>query len=128
MDGLGSYVIGKLFEAYTHNPQQLSDKTIESLYNNIKTKEDELRNIQNESKGDKTLINSILINLINADNIGKKRDFISDLHYKIIQKDSEESDKIESIYKNALLRTICDYISGMTDKFALEDHKSLYNC
>ena len=128
MDGLGSYVIGKLFEAYTHNPQQLSDKTIESLYNNIKIKEDELRNIQNESKGDKTLINSILINLINADNIGKKRDFISDLHYKIIQKDSEESDKIESIYKNALLRTICDYISGMTDKFALEDHKSLYNC
>ena len=34
---------------------------------------------------------------------------------------------IEKSYKDALMRTICDYISGMTDKFALNDHKSLYN-
>lgn len=128
MDGLGSYVIGKLFEAYTHNPQQLSDKTICSLYKNIKLKEDELKSILEKTNGDKTLIKTILEKLIEVDNIGDKRDFISYLHYNSIQIESEYSDQIESIYKNALLRTICDYISGMTDKFALEDHKLLYNC
>ena len=128
MDGLGSYVIGKLFEAYTHNPQQLSDKTIESLYNNIKLQEDELKSILEKTNEDKALIKDILKKLIDADNIGEKRNFISYLHYNSIQIEVEYSNQIESIYKNALLRTICDYISGMTDKFALEDHKSLYNC
>ena len=128
MDGLGSYVIGKLFEAYTHNPQQLSDKTIDSLYKNIQLKEDVLRKLQRECKEDKKLINSILEKLIKVNNVGDKRDFISYLHCNVIQSEVEESCQIESIYKNALLRTICDYISGMTDKFALEDHKSLYNC
>lgn len=128
MDGLGSYVIGKLFEAYTHNPQQLSDKTIESLYKNILSKEDTFREVQKDCKGDKTLINSILDKLRKINNVGDKRDFISYLHYNTIQEKTEESSQIEEIYKNALLRTICDYISGMTDKFALEDHKSLYNC
>lgn len=128
MDGLGSYVIGKLFEAYTHNPQQLSDKTIETLYKNIKRQEGELKSILEETKEDKKLIETILEKLIYTDNIGYKRDFINYLHYNSIQIEVEYRNKIESIYKNALLRTICDYISGMTDKFALEDHKSLYNC
>lgn len=81
MDGLGSYVIGKLFEAYTHNPQQLSDKTIGSLYKNIKLKEDELKSILEKTNGDKTLIKTILEKLmfIDVDNVGDKRDFIPNI-------------------------------------------------
>ncbi len=32
-----------------------------------------------------------------------------------------------SNYKKALLRTICDYIAGMTDKYIMDRHKESYN-
>ena len=34
--------------------------------------------------------------------------------------------KCDSKYKDCLLRTICDYISGMTDNYALEQFRLLY--
>lgn len=125
MDGLGSYVITKLFEAYTYNPQQLRDKSINKLYRNIKDKEDEFNQILNSSvnENEKEFIESILKKFKTIKNTGDKRSFIVDLHYRIMSSDYS----IEKSYKDALMRTICDYISGMTDKFALNDHKSLYN-
>lgn len=120
MDGLGQYVIRKLFEAYTYNPQQLPDKTIKTLYKNIhdmiKKEENKYQEIKKLSQYD------------NYDNnekdIGKIRNIISELHYHIYDEDNECS----NLYNNVLLRTICDYIAGMTDKYALEEHKKLYNC
>ena len=32
-----------------------------------------------------------------------------------------------SNYKKALLRTICDYIAGMTDKYIMDRHEEFYN-
>lgn len=125
MDGLGSYIITKLFEAYTHNPQQLRDKTIDKLFKNIHDKESDLKQILRGDIEDdeKEYIENVLEKFDKVKNVGDKRDFISDLHYKILKHDFT----IENIYKNALMRTICDYISGMTDNFAIKDHKSLYN-
>jgi len=31
------------------------------------------------------------------------------------------------IDKRGLERTICDYIAGMTDRFAIEEHQKLFN-
>ena len=31
------------------------------------------------------------------------------------------------INKRGLERTICDYIAGMTDRFAIEEHQKLFN-
>ena len=47
--------------------------------------------------------------------VGELRDELDKLHSKINKK-----------YMAVLMRTICDYISGMTDKFALELYSSLY--
>ena len=56
--------------------------------------------------------------------VGEIRNIISALHYHIYDEENESS----NLYNNVLLRTICDYIAGMTDKYALEEHKKLYNC
>ncbi|MDH5508150.1 MAG: hypothetical protein OEZ02_13085 [Anaerolineae bacterium] len=31
------------------------------------------------------------------------------------------------IEKRGLQRTICDYIAGMTDRYAIEEHEKLFN-
>jgi dGTPase len=33
----------------------------------------------------------------------------------------------EMIEKRGLERTICDYIAGMTDRYAIEEHKKLFD-
>ena len=56
--------------------------------------------------------------------VGEIRNIISVLHSHIYDEENESS----NLYNNVLLRTICDYIAGMTDKYTLEEHKKLYNC
>ncbi len=120
MDGLGQYVIRKLFEAYTYNPQQLPDKTIKRLYENLCY---EIKQNQNNNSEIKKLLEYNKFKT-NIKDIGKIRIIISKLHYKVYKEDKTSS----NMYNDILLRTICDYISGMTDKYALEEHKKLYNC
>ena len=134
MDGVGNYIINKLFEAYLNNPQQLRDKTIEYLYENINNDKSKIEKLNPSDEKNKNLRTYILQEMAHIYSVGDKRNFIRDLHYKILQTEKEKTtedkkvDTIESIYKNALLRTVCDYIAGMTDKFATDEHKSLYNC
>ena len=110
MDGAGQYVIRKLFEGYIYNPQQLPDKTIKKLYENLINNKSELR-----------IPESLIENMEEKDKIGDIRDIISDIHY-------DRNIENNNIYNEILLRIICDYISGMTDKYALEEHQRLYNC
>ncbi|WP_411683094.1 dGTP triphosphohydrolase [Clostridium thailandense] len=100
MDGTGKYSIIKLFEAYVENPQQLPDKTILYLYKNFLTSED-----LKEYMCDGSIF------------VGKLRNKLEEDHYA-----GEEK------FNAILLRTICDYISGMTDRYAISEHKKLYNC
>ncbi len=110
MDGAGQYVIRKLFEAYVFNPQQLPDKTIKKLYESLLNNKSEL----NISK-------DLIDGMEDKNKIGDIRDIISEIHYDISSENC-------NIYNSILLMIICDYISGMTDKYALEEHKRLYNC
>ncbi|MGL5641192.1 MAG: dGTP triphosphohydrolase [Paraclostridium sp.] len=139
MDGLGNYVIIKLFEAYTHNPQQLSNKSIKILYKNIyenrenlqKTLEklniEELEKENKEKEQEKVDRYKRLLQQIDKLNpegdVGEIRELISELHFQEIDRKFD----IEKIYKEILLRTICDYIGGMTDSYAINEHKALYN-
>lgn len=96
MDGKGSFLVRELFKAYITNPQQLPDKTIESLFNNMKDF-------------------NVLENYDYNNNIGDYRDKLNELH--------SGNDKK---YKVMLMRTICDYIAGMTDRYAMQLYSDLY--
>lgn len=120
MDGKGNYVIREIFKAYLDNPQQLPDKTIVRLFNNIEEYINE--NINNEYDED----------------VNNLRQFITELHERTENMDSlvkigEVRDVLEQLnsannisYKQVLMRTICDYIAGMTDKYALDLYAELY--
>ncbi|MGL5750740.1 MAG: deoxyguanosinetriphosphate triphosphohydrolase family protein [Paraclostridium sp.] len=135
MDGLGSYVITKLFEAYTHNPQQLSDKAIKRLYKNIYDNKVGLESKLKELKKDTPIeeldkytkiindIKELSEDIKDTADVGEIRDVIGRLHYQVMDGKLE----VDEIYKDILLRTICDYIGGMTDSYALNEHKALYN-
>lgn len=125
MDGLGSYVITKLFEAYTHNPQQLRDKTIKKLYEQIYKSIEDLKLVVNKDTNESEKYIKLIQEIEDkekADN-GTIREIISKLHYQVVDSNTE----VEKIYKSLLLRTICDYIAGMTDTYAMNEHKELYN-
>lgn len=96
MDGKGSFLVRELFKAYITNPQQLPDKTIETLFNNMKDF-------------------NVLENYDYNNNIGDYRDTLNELH--------SGNDKK---YKVMLMRTICDYIAGMTDRYAMQLYSDLY--
>ena len=123
MDGLGSYIIKKLFEAYTYNPQQLNDKTIKilnkNLHNRIKSKNSDKCNL---IKGIEILEKTLECTK-DTEDVGEIRNVIQELHYEI----KDENSEVNKIYKDVLLRTICYYIAGMTDSYALNEHKVLYN-
>lgn len=101
MDGKADYIIRKLFNAYITNPQQLPDKTIITLYRNLLAEDD--FNIYTEG-------HSI------EQSTGMLRDKLEKDHFNT----SEEH------YRKTLLRTICDYISGMTDNYAMQEYSKLY--
>lgn len=96
MDGKSKFIIRRLFKAYTSNPQQLYDNTINSLF-------DKLHKDFPEKGYDKM-------------NIGKKRKELNDLHFG----------NVNQKYLNHLHRTICDFIAGSTDSYALRLYNTLY--
>lgn len=101
MDGVGNHIIKELFKAYIDNPQQLPDKTIISLYINL----------MSEGGLDEYKVNGKI-------SVGKLRNKLQVDHNNRFR---------ESNYINGLTRTICDYISGMTDRYAISEHRKLYN-
>jgi dGTPase len=96
MDGKGRFVIRRLFKAYITNPRQLFDSTVVCVFRNYES---------STINGDE----------YNKQLIGKLRDKIDSASYKS-----------NPLFQIALLRAICDNISGMTDDFALSQHKQLY--
>lgn len=106
MDGKANYIIKRLFKAYLSNPQQLPDKTIESFYKNYNRN---LTRSISERKKEKKFSRPHLY--------GDLRERLKEDHFKNCNNNR---------YKCALLRTICDYVSGMTDNYALNKYELLY--
>lgn len=99
MDGKSNFIIRQLFKAFATNPQQLPDKTILTFYNNYLPQE--VDNLKDKSFEEK---------------VGTLRDRLKKDHFELN----------DDTYKKYLLRTICDYIAGMTDQYAIEQYKLLY--
>jgi len=100
MDGKSNYIILQLVKAYLTNPQQLPDSTILSIYRNYEDFD----------------LDKCLKKLPLSEIVANKRNDLQNDYF------SHENDK----FKIALLRTICDYIAGMTDQYALDQFEILY--
>lgn len=117
MDGVGQHVIKELFKAYILNPQQLPDKTIVKLFKNL-YKEDEQELKKYKDGRTKNYNVGILRNILSKYHYNVKKDINDRIYYKNIDYE---------YYKTQLLRTVCDYIAGMTDKYTIDQHRKLYN-
>lgn len=101
MDGKAGYIIRQLFKAYVSNPQQLPDKTIRAIYMMKMGTEDFVR--EHDGKSEAVVY-------------GELREKLENDHFR------NNSDA----HNEVLLRGIADYISGMTDTYAMAQYKSLY--
>ena len=100
MDGKATHVLKSIIQAYLENPKQLPDGTIITLIQNYLSKENFDKLIKNKSP--KLLV-------------GIMRENVDDIY------NNYDDDK----FKAVLMRTIADFIAGMTDKFALSQYKML---
>lgn len=100
MDGKANFIIRQLIKAYVTNPQQLHDKTIFNLYRNY------LRTNDWDYYKGKSF-----------------RYVVGELRNKL---NNDYFNKSEKKFNMVLLRTICDYIAGMTDNYAIEQYSLLY--
>lgn len=113
MDGKSNFLLRQITKAYVTNPQQLPDNTIFALFENFRMRLDKAAN-NNEII---TRLKDIKVEIkdFNEKEIGLLRVTLDKLHKSGIKE-----------YNYALLRTICDHISGMTDKYAIEQYQALY--
>lgn len=98
----GQYIIRKLFQAYYANPQQLPNHSIVQFL----IGENEYKSRESAAKAIKQLGEGVVRTKFNK-------------YYKS-KKYNEES-------KIGLMRVICDHISCMTDNYAIDEFKRLYN-
>lgn len=98
MDGRGRFLLRGLVKAYITNPRQLFDTTILWTYKDYDYKKYQRKSIEDKEA------------------IGKLRDKID---LPGMRKDP--------IFNIVMLRSICDYISGMTDEFAIQQYHKLYS-
>jgi len=105
MDGKANYIIRQLIKAYLSNPQQLPDSTVVKIYENYNDLgNSKMRCLESDSNNE------------NEDIIFKCRQKLKDDHFS----------KNDSDYRAILLRTVCDYIAGMTDDYAYKQFDLLY--
>jgi len=100
MDGKATHILRIIIEAYLTNPKQLPDNTIISL----------LKNFLSENE-----YQALVINKKDSLIAGIMREKVDELHNANDEK-----------FKCQLIRTITDFISGMTDKFAISQYRMLY--
>lgn len=105
MDGKANYIIRKLISAYITNPCQLPDGTIKILINNYAGY---LRKL-------KKMISPEILKMEDNGNPNEIRQIINNL-----------SGVVNLEFKTTLIRTITDFIAGMTDSFAISQYKTLY--
>ncbi len=102
MDGKSTYILRKIISAYLSNPKQLPDATLNTFFNNY----------LGDSKFSKEISGKKSPRTIS----GHFREMIDELHNSIN----------DTTYKTILLRTVTDFIAGMTDAFAINQFNLLY--
>lgn len=100
MDGKSDFIIRQLFKAYLSNPQQLPDNTIVKAYERIW----ESKDIETDDWLNPKEIKPYMA-----------RNYVEEIL-------KEENNSVNAI----VLRTVCDFIAGMTDQFAMDQYDRLY--
>ena len=101
MDSKSNYIVRQLFTAYMSSPQQLPNRTVAFIFKNYEME------TYNKIMGEEIALGA---------KFGKFRERLKTLH----------NQERGNTYKIALLRTICDYIAGMTDQYAIDQYELLY--
>lgn len=102
-DSKGKYIIKNLFEAYYTNPQQLPDSALRNLYKLLLD-----NHYQFVATEDYFRINS------------------AELRKAIYEAVTAIRKNKEIVFDIMIMRSICDYIAGMTDNFAISEYEKLY--
>lgn len=144
-DGKAKRVVSKLFELYYDNPRLLHDGTLQRIF--IETRK-RTNNVIHFQDADIDLVNDEWKRIKNPSNASRFRDLreefpsIDFTPYQSVPefKDSlDETSKEYSIVteyldsclneyrekQKILVRSICDFISGMTDTYATEEYRKL---
>lgn len=102
-DSKGKYIIKNLFEAYYTNPQQLPDSALRNLYKILRDNDYKLEPEEDCFRIESAKLRKAIFKAVRSiiDN--------EDINYDIL-----------------IMRSICDYIAGMTDNFAISEYEKLY--
>lgn len=95
----GKFVIRQLLKAYLSNPLQLPDSVLH--YYSLKCE------------------NPSICEDLNLQNVLQK-------NIRYINNSGSEELRLKIVYDSLFLRVICDYISSMTDLFAVSEYQRLY--
>ena len=117
-DGKAAYVIKKIAEAYLTNPQQMPDNAVIMLFINYYRINKEI----NKERFIDASIEAVTDVFCTAEKKAAKADRIGSLR---IQMDKESKNN-NCTFKHSLIRTVIDYIAGMTDDYALAVYEQLY--
>ena len=147
-DGKGKYILRQLFKAYYENPKQMTKKQINTLKKNItefinilimKTEGYEINEF--DVLSDETLellklktpeFTSSLQQFKNESNIKDENEIFNYINAcnfeEMISNESNDTLmlKIHLELHYCYLSTICDYISQMTDDYAIKEYQELY--
>jgi dGTP triphosphohydrolase len=131
MDNKGEYFIRNLFDAYLNNPRQLPDITLASYC--------QIKRLEITKLGEKKFTDWLIskqkqyriTSHLRDDDLRKITGFLkedSDGHdFRLLPSDLIEKLLPYLIIDNDFMRTVADYVSGMTDKFAQEEYARLYS-
>lgn len=109
-DNRGRIIVEALFRAYYNNPRLLHKGTLKRMYIEMREYADKV-NVIDFIEGDRDEVNKEIESIVDRD---------------LSQIDNPE-EKEEYLYKKkVLVRAIADYISGMTDSYAVNEYNSLF--
>lgn len=144
-DDKAKRIVSRLFELYYDNPRLLHDGTLQRIFIEMRKRTD---NVIHFHDGDIDLVNDEWKRIKDPDNATRFRDIREDFPstdftpYESVtrfrdslpssspeyMKVTEYIDKCTNEYcekKKILVRSICDFIAGMTDTYAIDEHRKL---
>lgn len=107
-DNKGKMIVKELFKAYYNNPKLLHKGTLRKIYINMRQY---TSNVIDFLEGDLNEVNKEIERIVNTD------------------LETIENESIKNEYENkkkVLVRAIADYISGMTDSYAMNEYTKLF--
>ena len=135
-------IIIKLFKVYCENPRILNDNIIHRIFIDMLNNEFTHHYAVDFRNMNKDYVNNVIEEINNIDmnvfetikSITKEEetDITTNMSYELKEKYKGNNEKFDKLMlkiryeqQKIIIRNICDYISGMTDSFALDEYNSI---